>query len=335
MTEGMHRMTGSHVSRPVRSRRTLGVLAAVSLALGGVVAVPTAAVSDTVTYSASGYVEIAASTSGMIAELTRVVSGSTVVVSQAPVTPDHRFALPGGTVGTAHKISVYYSGDQANATFWSDSSGTSLYFSSADRNDLTINVPTLPFSSTAIILQSGNLGIGDSILALFNFVPAASFDTLQWYRNGQPISGATTTSYTVTAADQGTNLTFIAIGSKRGYSTTPGYSPALYIPPAAVVPAAATPPAVTAVTSMSVAKPKISGTAKVGKVLSATASKVSGAKVTFQWFANGKKVKKATKSRLTLTRSLAGKRVSAVAIYTKTGYLTTAKASKSTAVIKK
>lgn len=67
---------------------------------------------------------------------------------------------------------------------------------------------------------------------------------------------------------------------------------------------------------------KIKGTAKVGKTLTAVPGKASGAKVSYQWLSNGKAVKKATASKLKLTKSLKGRKVSVKVTYKKAGYKT-------------
>ena len=83
--------------------------------------------------------------------------------------------------------------------------------------------------------------------------------------------------------------------------------------------------------------PKISGTAKVGKKLTAKPGtwKPSGVKLTYQWKRSGATLKGATKSTYTLTKSDKGKKITVTVTGSKSGYLTAAKTSKSTSAVKK
>jgi hypothetical protein len=81
-------------------------------------------------------------------------------------------------------------------------------------------------------------------------------------------------------------------------------------------------------------KVKVTGKAKVGKTLKAKPGKADGATVTYQWLANGKAIKNATKSKLKLTKGLKGKKVSVQATYGKDGYLDTVQTSKAVKVKK-
>ena len=82
--------------------------------------------------------------------------------------------------------------------------------------------------------------------------------------------------------------------------------------------------------------PTISGTAKVGKTLTAkvTAWKPTKVTMTYQWLRDGKAISKATKSTYKLTNADAGKKLSVKVTGTKSGYPTTSKTSKTVTVAK-
>jgi len=71
-------------------------------------------------------------------------------------------------------------------------------------------------------------------------------------------------------------------------------------------------------------KPKISGTAKVGKRLTARAGtwKPSGVKLSYRWYRNGKAIKGATKPKYKLNRKDRGKRITVKVTGGKPGYRT-------------
>jgi 5-hydroxyisourate hydrolase-like protein (transthyretin family) len=84
--------------------------------------------------------------------------------------------------------------------------------------------------------------------------------------------------------------------------------------PVAEAPTTATAPTVAPAAAVTVLKkPRIKGHAKVGQRLRVTTGTWNPGKVrrTIQWFADGKRVKGATKNRLRLTGKLTGKRISA------------------------
>ncbi|MBO1901350.1 hypothetical protein J4H92_05240 [Leucobacter weissii] len=142
----------------------------------------------------------------------------------------------------------------------------------------------------------------------------------QWKRGGADITGATKSSYTLKTADLGKRISVAVTGSLLGHRTTTETS-------------AATKSVARA--SLKSAVPKVKGTARVGKKLSVTrGSWTSGTKFTYRWYANGKAIKKATKSTLKINKSLKKKRITVKVTGKKAGYTTVTKTSKRTAKVK-
>lgn len=134
----------------------------------------------------------------------------------------------------------------------------------------------------------------------------------QWYAAGRAISKATSSSFKVTSAQRGKNITVRVTG------TLPTYASGYKVSKATLKVAAA-------------ATPKISGTAKVGKKLTAKPGTwTSGTKFTYQWYANGKAIKKATKSAFTITKSQKAKKITVKVTGKKSGHTTVSKVSKAT-----
>lgn len=84
------------------------------------------------------------------------------------------------------------------------------------------------------------------------------------------------------------------------------------------------------------ATPSISGTARVGETLTATAGEwgPEGVTLSYQWSRSGKAVKGATAETYALTKSDLGKKITVKVTGTKDGYKTIAKTSKATAKVK-
>ena len=84
-------------------------------------------------------------------------------------------------------------------------------------------------------------------------------------------------------------------------------------------------------------KPKVTGTAKVGKKLTSAAGTWSPkySKLTYQWKANGVAISRATTRFHTITKAEAGKRITVTTTATKTGYTPVVLTSASTAKVAK
>jgi alpha-L-rhamnosidase len=117
--------------------------------------------------------------------------------------------------------------------------------------------------------------------------PKPSAVAYQWLRNGAPIQGATGPSYQLVPADQGAALSVAVTASARGLEDATASSDPVRIGAGTLLPTAL---------------PAISGTAKVGSMLTATAGTwPAGTAVTYQWKRNGKAIAAATASSYRLT----------------------------------
>jgi hypothetical protein len=179
----------------------------------------------------------------------------------------------------------------------------------------------LAFAKTSVPSIAGKAVVGNSLavnVGEWSNSPAFAY---QWYADGKAISGATKASYKLTKASIGKKLTVTVTASKSGYQSVSKTSAATA--------------KVKGVFSK-VKKPKITGTAKVGKTLKATVKAVSP-KVTakYQWYANGKAIKGATKAKLKLKKAQKGKKITVKVTYKKTNYVTATAKSKATKKVKK
>jgi hypothetical protein len=174
---------------------------------------------------------------------------------------------------------------------------------------------TLSFKTAQIPTISGTATVGKALSAqLGTWAPKPASFSYQWKRNGTDIPGATRSTYTLVAADAGSKITVTANGSKPGYTTATKTSA----------------PKTVALLSLTAAPvPKISGTAKVGKVLTVQSGTwgPSPVSVSYQWQRNGKTIAGATKSTYTVKKADAGQKITVKVTGKKTNYTTTSKTS--------
>lgn len=176
-------------------------------------------------------------------------------------------------------------------------------------------------SATPVPKISGTAKVGKKLTAVpGSWKPAPVALKYQWLRNGKAITKATKSSYTAVAADQGKKISIKVTGTKRGYTTVSKTS--------------AKTKAV-AKGTLATVKPKITGTAKVGKKLTAVSGKWKPIPVTqkYQWLRSGKAISKATKSKYVLVSADKGKKISIKVTGSKRGYTTVSKTSAATKAV--
>jgi len=139
--------------------------------------------------------------------------------------------------------------------------------------------------------------------------PAFSY---QWLRNGRSIAGATSATYTLAATDVGTRIAAAVTAKRVGYADGHAITTAVLVSPAPMV---------------SVVRPRISGSSRVGAVLAADIGTwaPSPSSVTFQWLRDGKALTgiATTHSRIALGSRWRGHTVSVRITVRRAGYVTT------------
>ncbi|MEO6942444.1 MAG: cell wall-binding repeat-containing protein, partial [Terrimesophilobacter sp.] len=146
--------------------------------------------------------------------------------------------------------------------------------------------------------------------------------TYVWKADGTTISGATMSTYTLTAAEAGAVITVTVTGSKLNYVSGSATSD----PTAAVAKGTITP-----------ATPTLTGTGKIGQPLNVDLHSAdwapSGVALTYVWKANGATISGATSLSYTPTASDLGKTIVVTATGTLAGYTTAMKTSLGVTVI--
>ncbi|MCG2620356.1 hypothetical protein LVY72_00335 [Arthrobacter sp. I2-34] len=179
----------------------------------------------------------------------------------------------------------------------------------------TITAPK--FAPVAAPTVAGTAVVGSTLKATAkSSSPSADSTKYQWLRNGATISGATKSSYVLTAADLGKKISVKVTYVKTGYADVSATSVA-----------SAT---VAAAKFSSAPIPTISGTAAVGYTLKASVGTASpSATVKYQWLRDGKSITGATNSSYKLTSSDRARKITVRVEFSRSGYTTVTKTAAS------
>ena len=160
--------------------------------------------------------------------------------------------------------------------------------------------------ATGLPTISGTAQVGQNLVANTSTISDADGLTnvtysYQWLADGTAISGATGSSYTLTASEQGK-----AIRVRVSFTDDNGYAESLTSSATGTVAARSNRPPT--------GLPTISGLARVGKTLTVSTSGIADADglgtFSYQWLANGRAISGATGSSHTLFTSMVGKAIS-------------------------
>ena len=148
-----------------------------------------------------------------------------------------------------------------------------------------------------------------------SWTPGTTFQ-YQWYRSGQPINGAVSPGYRLTAIDAGKTLVVRVTGFQTGYGNTDINSE---------------PTGAVAYGALAGTAPTISGKAKVGTTLTAwTGTWTSGTTFKYQWYRSGSPIKGATAKTYKITKSDRARIIKVAVNGSKTGYASKTRYSAST-----
>ncbi len=160
---------------------------------------------------------------------------------------------------------------------------------------LLVYPPAAPENTSAPVIE-GIAKAGDTVTCQEGAWTNDPTFTYRWLADGTAIGGATSRTFTITAAQVAKQLTCEVTGTNLGGSDTATSAP-VSVPPIQVAPANATPPAVT-------------GTPSVGKALTCTPGSWTGAPaptLAYQWLRDGEPVVGATGLAYTVVHDDLGK----------------------------
>lgn len=188
------------------------------------------------------------------------------------------------------------------------------------RNSFAVTAARLASTKPPVI--SGPAKVGAKLTAgTGSWTAAPSSYAYQWKADGTAIAGATGATYTVPAKLLAKKITVTVTARRSGHPDGQSTS-------AAVTVAKGDAPKASA-------EPVISGKAKVGAKLTAGAGKWSlkPTSYSYQWYANGKAIAKATGSKLTLKAAQRGKKITVKVTAHRTGHASGASTSTATKAV--
>ncbi|MET3961727.1 hypothetical protein ABIE44_001661 [Marmoricola sp. OAE513] len=234
-----------------------------------------------------------------------------------PVKLNYQWLSNGGLIAGATTSTLVLAPAQVGTEITVVVAGTKLGYTSASRVSAATATVTAGSLTAPTPTVTGTAKVGVKLTAVpGTWGPASVALTFQWFANGIAIPGATASTFTPTGAHAGRSVTVKVTGTKTGYTTRTVASAGKTV----------------AVGTLTTGKPKITGTVKVGKTLTATAGTWGPAPVTlkYQWKIGGKSVSGATGKTFKVPASAKGKKIAVTVTGTKTGYKTVAVTSAST-----
>jgi hypothetical protein len=197
--------------------------------------------------------------------------------------------------------------------------GSKTGYTTATATSAGVTVTAATISPTGTPTASGTFAVGTILTgSTGEWLEGVSLST-SWLRNGSS-AGDTDSSYTILPTDLGKTIVFRVVASKPGYTQ---------------VTANSTPVTVIAGTISPTATPTITGTAKVGKILTSTAGTWQvGVTLSRQWLRNGNPISSATGVTYKLKSADKGKRISVRVTGSSLGYTTVSQTSAATGRVK-
>ncbi|MFD4762331.1 hypothetical protein ACFWOJ_26735 [Streptomyces sp. NPDC058439] len=169
---------------------------------------------------------------------------------------------------------------------------------------------------------TGTAKVGAKLTAASgSWTPSATSYAYQWKADGKAIKGATASTYTVPAALLGKKVTVTVTARRTGHANGAATTASVKI--------------ATGSAPKATKQPTISGTAKVGRTLKAAHGTWTPAPTSYayQWYENGKVIKGATKSSLTLKSAQRGKKITVKVTARRTGHAGGSATSKATKAV--
>jgi hypothetical protein len=233
--------------------------------------------------------------------------------SPAPESWTYQWYRNGGVIPGATQSSYTLSGSDAGKAITVTMTGIKAGYEPTGRTSTPTSKVALGTFQTVVPTITGTVQVGRTLTATApGWLPTPDRWSYQWYRNGKAISHASKPSYTLVGSDAGKTITVRMTGVKTGYTA-----------------AARTSAKTTKVArgEFTAPVPTITGTPKPGHTLKVVVSGWSPtpSEVHRQWYRDGKKIPKATKSTYRLKKFDIGHNITVRVIGKKSGYVSLTK----------
>lgn len=164
------------------------------------------------------------------------------------------------------------------------------------------------FTGTPRPVFTGTEAVGSTLTATTPpWTPGADI-AYQWYRDGQPVEGATDAAYVLGVDDLGATVRVIATATRPGFTTRRLASERLTAP-------------IVAGTFTVTPRPVFTGSESVGSTLTASTPDWSpSAELSYQWYADGQPIVGATQATYTLAARDLGAKVRVIVTATRPGF---------------
>ncbi|MBS2938243.1 CHAP domain-containing protein [Nocardioides sp. J2M5] len=224
----------------------------------------------------------------------------------APTSVSYRWladgtAIPGAT-GPAYVPTPDVKGKTLTAEVTAALSG----YTPGEATLATAPVAPGTFTRAEVPAIQGNPEVGSTLsLTASSWTPQPAKTQTQWYADGKPLDGATTSSLTLTRDQIGASISARVIASAKGYKKSRST-------------AAATAPVLAKQVAISTGS-RVRGTAQVGQRLRVRpgTTRPTGATTTYRWLRDGKPVAKATHDTYTIRKGDLGHAMSVEVTYSR------------------
>ena len=220
--------------------------------------------------------------------------------------------IPGAT-GASYTLTAADAGHVLQGAVATDQTG----FTSNEVRTATVRIPLVNLKAATPKLK-GAARVGSRLQVTTPGWTSGTTFSYEWLRNGKVLPGYTTSTYTIQPRDHGDVINVRVTGKKTNHTTLKRTAQQTTL-----INYGRVEPKV----------PKITGKAKVGKVLKAESGKwASGVTFRYQWYRNAKAIRGATKATHRLTASDRSKKISVSVRGVKPGYMSEARTSSSVLV---
>ncbi len=243
------------------------------------------------------------------AQIGRTLQASTGAWSVGTAALSYQWQLNGAPIADATQAALEVLPSFGGKTLRVQVTATPSTGSPTTRTSAATAKVTLAQFATGVATLSGVFSPGNTLTAgVSSWTPTPQTLKYQWLRDGKKISGATKATYKVKSGDNKHQLSVKVTGATTGYQTKTLTSAKTKV--------------LRQFTGAPI--PQVRGSVVTGAELSVTVGRWSPkpSKITYQWYADGVAITKATKSTLVIPAALVGASITVKVTASRSGYRT-------------